>query len=264
MINYRKLPIANALWHRIYLQNKSVFFQPKQYDTKKSSMLSPYEKTEPANISIFLVYVLYYQQIIFISTINFLFDKLLRWRWQLCTMYPLISIKQILYHFCLFKYCIKKQWWIHETGIQHEVCSTYSSEQCYYTAQRLPPAVWTNNLYILYSCIQRSILKRSKWGVSPPVLLKLGLKQDGNDVCEISSYSYKRKFTDLLRQGADDTKTQTDHVQVMELKYDREWEPVYQAFLLLPLVQEAPANPVRDQPKTHNCKLFIQQNASLV
>lgn len=42
------------------------------------------------------------------------------------------------------------------------------------------------------------------------------------------------------------------------------WEPVYQAFLLLPLVQEAPANPVRDQPKTHKCKLFILQNSSLV
>lgn len=43
--------------------------------------------------------------------------------------------------------------------------------------------------------------------------------------------------------------TQTEHLQVMELKYDREWEPVYQAFLLLPLVQVAPANPVTEPHK---------------
>lgn len=41
-------------------------------------MLSLYEKTEPANINIFLVNVLYYQQIIFITTINFL---LISWKY---------------------------------------------------------------------------------------------------------------------------------------------------------------------------------------
>lgn len=41
------------------------------------------------------------------------------------------------------------------------------------------------------------------------------------------------------------TQTHTQHFQVMGLKYDREWEPVYQAFLLLPLFQVAPANPER-------------------
>lgn len=38
----------------------------------------------------------------------------------------------------------------------------------------------------------------------------------------------------------------------MELKYGREWEPVYQAFLLLPLVQVAPANPVKNRQTTWN------------
>lgn len=38
----------------------------------------------------------------------------------------------------------------------------------------------------------------------------------------------------------------------MELKYDREWEPVYQAFLLVPLVQVAHSNPVRNQKQTAN------------
>lgn len=47
------------------------------------------------------------------------------------------------------------------------------------------------------------------------------------------------------------TKTHTQHFQVMGLKYDREWEPVYQAFLLLPLFQVAPANPERRWRESH-------------
>lgn len=37
----------------------------------------------------------------------------------------------------------------------------------------------------------------------------------------------------------------------MGLKYDREWEPVYQAFLQLPLVLVALANPGTDQTQTY-------------
>lgn len=104
----------------------------------------------------FLVNVLYYQQIICITTINFLLiRKYINWlisEMKMATVQCIhwLESNKSYNHFCLFKYCIIKQWWIHETGIQHEVCSTYSSEQCYYTAQRLPPAVWTTNLYILY------------------------------------------------------------------------------------------------------------------
>lgn len=37
-----------------------------------------------------------------------------------------------------------------------------------------------------------------------------------------------------------------DYIMTMRLKYDREWEPVYQAFLLHPLAQEVLASPERD------------------
>lgn len=38
------------------------------------------------------------------------------------------------------------------------------------------------------------------------------------------------------------------------LKYDREWEPVYQAFLQHPLAQEVLASPERDNTKMDHCK----------
>ena len=54
------------------------------------------------------------------------------------------------------------------------------------------------------------------------------------------------------------THAHTQHLQAMKVKYDREWEPVYQAFLLLPLVQVAPSTPVRDQKKnTHKHKKTV-------
>lgn len=37
-----------------------------------------------------------------------------------------------------------------------------------------------------------------------------------------------------------------DCMTTMGVKYDREWEPVYQAFLLHPLAQEVLASPDRD------------------
>lgn len=37
-----------------------------------------------------------------------------------------------------------------------------------------------------------------------------------------------------------------DCMTIMGLKYDREWEPVYQAFLLHPLAQEVLASPERN------------------
>lgn len=52
-----------------------------------------------------------------------------------------------------------------------------------------------------------------------------------------------------------DTQTHTRNLQVMGLKYDREWEPVYQAFLLLPLVLVALANPGRNRTKSHRVVL---------
>lgn len=53
----------------------------------------------------------------------------------------------------------------------------------------------------------------------------------------------------------------TQYFQVMGLEYDREWEPVYQAFLLLPVVQVALANPGRTK-NTHRwaLRLFILYN----
>lgn len=62
----------------------------------------------------------------------------------------------------------------------------------------------------------------------------------------LCTQSFKRilsKHTGKGHRQHTDTECILHIVQVMGLKYDREWEPVYQAFLLRPLVQMVQANP---------------------
>ena len=62
---------------------------------------------------------------------------------------------------------------------------------------------------------------------------------------------FMQKAKYIINAGAVHRHTHTEYFHVTGLKYDREWEPVYQAFLLVPLVQVVLANPGRNEPKTH-------------
>lgn len=117
---------------------------------------------------------------------------------------------------------------------------------CWLNRQLLHPVINFPVLRCQYATAIWSCNQTNRWAS-----LLSALYQPFNDrkhrKLRLKSWSHKT-------QRWDNTDTDTKHSQVMELKYGREWEPVYQAFLLLPQVQVAPSNPARDETTIHtNC-----------